>query len=132
VKIVRDFYEQIWNDGTLSAIDQVVSDHRVDHDPDAGGSGRLDIAEAVQRYRTAFPDLSFTFGPQFADGDLVATVWQATGNHTGPLDQIPATSRRAVVAGIFVDRLAGGQIVESWTSYDRLGLLQQLGVLPTI
>jgi hypothetical protein len=32
------------------------------------------------------------------------------------------------VAGIAIDRLAGGKLAESWVSLDVLGLLFQLGV----
>jgi len=34
------------------------------------------------------------------------------------------------VTGISVDRIKGGKIVEGWVSWDRLGLLRQLGAVP--
>jgi hypothetical protein len=37
-----------------------------------------------------------------------------------------------VVSGIWIHRLAGGKIVESWNNWDSLGLLQQLGVVPAL
>jgi hypothetical protein len=37
-----------------------------------------------------------------------------------------------VVAGIWIHRLAGNKIVESWDVWDTLGMLQQLGVVPQI
>jgi predicted ester cyclase len=44
---------------------------------------------------------------------------------------MPATGKSAVVTGIFVFRLADGRIVEQWAVVDQLGLLHQLGVIPT-
>jgi hypothetical protein len=32
--------------------------------------------------------------------------------------------------GIWIHRLGGGKIVESWNVWDTLGMLQQLGVIP--
>jgi SnoaL-like polyketide cyclase len=43
---------------------------------------------------------------------------------------IPPTGKRIEVAGISIDRLAGGKSVESWTNYDALGMMQQLGTIP--
>jgi len=35
------------------------------------------------------------------------------------------------VTGIEIDRIEQGKMVESWTTWDTLGLLQQLGVVPS-
>jgi predicted ester cyclase len=32
---------------------------------------------------------------------------------------------------IQIDRIVGGKFVEGWSRYDTLGLMQQLGVVPT-
>jgi hypothetical protein len=34
--------------------------------------------------------------------------------------------------GIFYERYQNGQIVESWTEFNALGLLQQLGAVPPL
>jgi hypothetical protein len=34
------------------------------------------------------------------------------------------------VTGIEIDRIASGRIEETWVSYDALGMMQQLGVIP--
>jgi predicted ester cyclase len=59
---------------------------------------------------------------------------RGTGTHAGPL-QLP--SRTLARAGnhidfgeIRIDRHAGDRIVESWFIADRMGLCQQLGLLP--
>ena len=36
------------------------------------------------------------------------------------------------MTGITIDRIVGGRIVESWTNWDTLGLMQQLGVVPAL
>jgi predicted ester cyclase len=44
---------------------------------------------------------------------------------------IPPTGKQVKVSGITIDRLEGGKIVEEWGSFDQLGMLQQIGVIPS-
>jgi SnoaL-like polyketide cyclase len=48
----------------------------------------------------------------------------------GELLGIPATGKHVRVGSISIFRVAGGKITENWEQWDRLALLQQLGVLP--
>jgi SnoaL-like polyketide cyclase len=67
---------------------------------------------------------------QIAEGDTVVTRWTGTGTHQGDLLGMAPTGKPAKVMGIWIHRLAGGKIVESWNVWDTLGMLQQLGVIP--
>ena len=58
------------------------------------------------------------------------TCWTGTGTHQGDLLGMAPTQKPATVIGIWIHRLAGGTIVESWNVWDTLGMLQQLGVIP--
>ena len=62
--------------------------------------------------------------------NLNAMTWTATGTHQGELMGIAPTGRSVTVTGMGVDRISGGQIVESWANYDALGMLAQLGAIP--
>jgi SnoaL-like polyketide cyclase len=44
---------------------------------------------------------------------------------------IPATGKSAVVTGIAISRFARGQIVEDRVNWDTMGLLRQLGIIPS-
>jgi steroid delta-isomerase-like uncharacterized protein len=79
---------------------------------------------------SAFPDLKLMVEDQIAEGDKVVTRWSATGTHQGELLGIPPTGKQTTATGITIDRIQGGKIVETWTHWDNLGLLQQLGVVP--
>jgi len=131
--LMLELYEQTWNAGNLALIAERVSVERIDHDPGGPATGEVagqqELIDSVRQYRTAFPDLHFEFGPQVAEDELVATRWTARGTHSGPLDDIPPTGKSVEVTGIFLERLAGGKIVESWVEYDRLGLRRQLGLI---
>jgi predicted ester cyclase len=54
-----------------------------------------------------------------------------TGTHTGDFFGIPATGKRVEFTGMYMVRIAGGQIVEHWGEEDGVSLLQQLGVIPS-
>ncbi len=66
-----------------------------------------------------------------AEEDKAVTRWTATGTHQGTLMGIPPTGKQATATGIVIGRLANGKFVESWLNFDALGMLQQLGVIPT-
>jgi predicted ester cyclase len=44
---------------------------------------------------------------------------------------MPPTGKRISVTGIDIFRFEGGKIVEHWNQSDMLGLLQQLGAIPS-
>jgi steroid delta-isomerase-like uncharacterized protein len=90
------------------------------------------LKEVTGGYRAAFPDLNFTIEQQLGDGDLVATRWSARGTQDGELMGIPASGKQATVTGITIDRFEDGRIAESWTNWDTLGLLQQIGAIPSL
>ena len=54
-----------------------------------------------------------------------------SGRQTGPLMGREATGREFAVRHIHIWRIADDKIVEHWGSRDDLGLLGQLGLLPS-
>jgi hypothetical protein len=69
---------------------------------------------------------------RFAEGDEVAVRLMVSGTHDrGPFGQQPPSGRRLAWASFRFFRLAEGQIVETWAMQDRLGLMQQLGAVPS-
>jgi predicted ester cyclase len=43
---------------------------------------------------------------------------------------MPPSGKTVAVPGVQIDRFSGGKIVEGWTLFDQLGMLQQLGAVP--
>src|SRR3981081_2870566 len=131
--LARRAIEEIWNQGKLAVIDELVASNGTYHDPDVAGcefTGPEGVKQLVQSYRGAFPDVRLTINDQIAEGDKVVTRWTATGTHNGELMGIQPTHKHATVTGVDIGRFEGGKVVESWANYDMLGMLQQLGVVP--
>ncbi len=81
-------------------------------------------------YHTAFPDIRFTVEHVMADEESAMVTWRAAGTHTGPLQGIPPTGRPGVVMGANLLRVSNGRVIEQWVYFDRLALLEQLGLAP--
>ena len=85
----------------------------------------------------AIPDIRWTLEQMIAEGEWVAVRWSVRGTHTGDfahptLGSAPASGNSIAVSFMDHYRIAGGQIAEGWEVGDRLTLLQQLGVIPTL
>jgi len=132
--LARRLMEEAFNAGNIDVVDELVATGFVNHDAAAPESTvGLDAAKAsIEGYRAAFPDLRITVEDQIADDDRVVTRWSAKGTHQGELMGMPATGKQSTVTGITIDRIVDGRIAESWTNWDTLGMLQQLGVVPAL
>jgi predicted ester cyclase len=67
-----------------------------------------------------------------AEGDKVVIRFTTHGTQQGTLGGIPPTSKQVAVSTIEITRIAGDKIVEDWGLDDRLGMLEQLGLVPAM
>jgi steroid delta-isomerase-like uncharacterized protein len=79
----------------------------------------------------AFPDTQFTVEDMIAEDDRIAVRWTFHATHTGNFRGIPPTGKSVTMTGITIYRLANEKIKEARSNLDMLGLLQQLGIIPT-
>ena len=130
--IIRRVNDEVWSEGDLDLIDELFADDFVATVVGAPEQirGPQGFREFVVMYRTAFPDLRISVDEQFAEGETVVTRWTATGTNEGELMGMPATGKQATTAGININRVSGGKLVEGWGLFDQLGLLQQIGAVP--
>lgn len=133
-QLVARWYEEVYNRGDLAVADAIFAADYVNHEPTAPPGGWPRGPEGpkaiVGTYRTAFPDVHFTIDEQLADGDKVVTRWTAHGTQTGPLMGLPPTGKSVAITGISIERVADGEIAETWVNFDLLGLMTQLGFVP--
>jgi predicted ester cyclase len=74
-----------------------------------------------------FPDYKEEIEWLMGEGDFVAWRSRGTGTQSGPLGPFPPTGKRMDVVIIGMHRFAEGAVVETWTSWDNLTVLTQLG-----
>ncbi|WP_258297040.1 ester cyclase [Paenibacillus peoriae] len=93
-----------------------------------GPDGYLAI---IQMMRTGFPDIQWTLKEMVAEGDKVAARFIMRGMHQGSFFGFPPTGKTIEVQAMNFYRFSGGQIVEEYGQPDMLGLLQQIGAVPS-
>jgi steroid delta-isomerase-like uncharacterized protein len=124
-------HEVIWSRGNVDAVDQFYATDFVGHHPGSPDwVGREAVKLAVRATHTAFPDFHESVEDVVVEGDRVVTRFIASGTHLGTFAGIEATGRRMAVGEMAIFRVADGRIVEKWGLLDRLGIFQQLGIVP--
>ncbi|WOD20698.1 ester cyclase [Paraburkholderia kirstenboschensis] len=130
--VVREFVEEVLNQGRIDAADRLVWDDMVEHVPFPGqGPGLQGLKDVLRGMRAAFPDMHWHIEEQLTEGDRVLTRFVWTGTHRGEFLSVPATGQLVRVWGMVIDRIQDGRIKETRIIMDMLGLMIQLGaVLP--
>lgn len=100
----------------------------------AHGFGRdYSLAEdnaSGKQLRAAFPDMKVSVLRTAAERDFVAVHWRSDGTNTVKVGAFPGAGKRVTVDGMTFFRLVDCRIVEEWSTYDNLAVMQQLGLLP--
>lgn len=130
----RRIVDELFNQGDLTVIDQLIDpDFREYVVADGEDVSAADVRDYVTEIRRAFPDLRSHIDLQVAEGDLLVQRLTITGTHDGePFRGLPATGRQFRISLAEISQMGpNGRFVRRWTLHDALGLLRQLGALPT-
>ena len=118
--------------GNLNVIDEFFAPHVVIHmAPNPDMKGLEAYKQFVRGVRTAFPDLQILLEEIILEGDRSAMRYTARGTHKGEFMGMAATGKQVTWAGCEVMHWEGGKVVEGWWYADALGMMQQLGVIPS-
>jgi predicted SnoaL-like aldol condensation-catalyzing enzyme len=124
--LIRRLYDEVWNRGDLDACYELIEATEIHHPHGSTVSGGPEAqARAVRVFRKAFPDNVLTVEVVVATEELVAARWRIAATH--------ARSGKAIAdyVGVNIFRIREGKIVEIWDTRDDLGLLAQLGLVPS-
>jgi len=130
-QVIRNFVEEVINQGRLERADALVQSDFVELDPFPGQRpGREGLKELIGLLLGAFPDMHWVIDEMVAEGEKVVTRFHWTGTHQGAFLGILATGRHVKVNGVVIDRLEEGMMADSRILMNDLSLMQQLGVIP--
>ena len=130
-EFVREMSNAIWGaDGSPDAVEEYMAEDFVSHEPGQTIEGREAYREFEAELRSAMPDLEGSLDFIVAEDDKVVARYTATGTHLGELWGIEPTRATGEVTGTTIYRIEDGKATECWHEYDRLGMMQQLGVIP--
>jgi len=130
--IARRLYEEVWNGRQLEVVNELVSPSHALHDNNLEGSsvGPEAYKSQVNRFLKGFPDLRFAIDDVVAEEEKLVVSWNISGTHEGEFMGIPATHRKISVDGITINHIVDCKIMDSYVSWDALGMFHQLGVAP--
>ena len=127
--IAKRAFEELLSQGRYELAEQLYSKDFVNH----GIHRDVGLEEdqgALKGWHQAFPDVVIVPEKLIAEGDLVMIYWIARGTNTGTGNGLPATGKKAELAGITIWRIVDNKVKEEWSAFDQLSMMQQLGLLP--
>ena len=127
--IAKRAFEEILSQGRFELATELYAKDFINHGLHSNASLEEDQA-ALRGWHAAFPDVVVVAEKLIAEGDLVTIYWVARGTNTGTGNGLPATGKKAELAGITIWRIADGKIKEEWSAFDQLSMMKQLGLLP--
>lgn len=123
--LVRRYFSA-YDTGDVNAVMKFVHPKHVHH---PGGGKTMDFTQRKSDdavFFKAFSKIHTTVEDQIAEGDKVASRVTMEVDHTGEYQKIPPTGRRIRISFIDIGRVSSGMIIEEWTEFDMLSILQQL------
>ena len=128
--IAKRAFEEILSGGRFELAEELYAKDFINHGIHRNATLEEDQA-ALKGWHQAFSDIAIVPKKLIAEGDLVTVYWVARGTNTGAGNGLPATGKKAELAGITIWRIVDGKIKEEWSAFDQLSMMQQLGLLPS-
>lgn len=132
-KAVMQRFTEFINTASEKMATELVSPNAIFHvpgrpEPMRGPAGYLAI---IGMMRSGFPDIQWTLEDTVAEADKVAARFTMRGTHQGAFFGVPPTGKKIEVQAMNFYRFSRGQIVEEYGQPDLLGLMQQIGAIPS-
>jgi predicted ester cyclase len=124
--LIRQYF-RAYDTDDINAVLKFIHQNHVHH-PGAGAPMSF-----VQRKRDdevffkAFSKIHTTVEDLIAEGNKVVSRVTMEADHTGEYQGLRPTGKRIKITFIDIARIAFGKIVEEWTEFDMLSIIQQLG-----
>jgi hypothetical protein len=130
-ELARRFFEDVCNARRLDVADEILSADHVYHDAQSPPLGRGPDAmkQTVAIYQDGLQG-RWEVKEIVDAGDRVTVRWTGHGVHDAEIMGIAPTGREVHVDALTMLRIDGDKIAENWTSWDTLGMLQQIGAVP--
>ena len=125
VALVRRYYEA-WGEGDADALRELLADGYRGHVHALAGTEERDareLAEVLEHHADAFDWTQFEVEDVLRDDGRLAARVAMKARHR-------ETGREAEIEGLVILHVEHGRIAEEWSSWDYLGLAEQLGLAP--
>jgi steroid delta-isomerase-like uncharacterized protein len=129
--LVRRFVEEIFVRGNVAAVDELLADDFVPYTWPYTGDGKKDLKQAMERVANGLSNPQFVIEDEIAEGDRVVVRLKASATQSGEFMKMPPSGKRYSIEEIHIFRIRDNKVVAHWHQFDQMGLMQQLGALPT-
>jgi len=132
--LIHRWFDEVWNQGSEETVDELYAPNGICHGLGEGGAdvcGPAGFKVFWRNMRSALPDVEIRIEDTLVDGNKAVVRVVLEGTHLGEGLGLLPTGRRVSITGIVIISVAGGQVSEAWNSWDQLGLLQQIGAIPS-
>ncbi len=113
-EIIENYMEQVWNKKNLSIIDDVFAETAVIHSPLGQMQASSAMAETVQKWITAIPNIRVDLLHTAEENDVVFSHWRAKGTPVKSIKGFEASATPIEYRGVSMYRLKDGKVVEYW------------------
>ncbi len=131
-EVARRLVDEVLNKGNMKTFDELFADNYKMHNMPVPNipSTKDGFRKLVLATRKAFPDVHVHIEDLVADNDFAVFHDKVEATSKDDFFGVPANGKRLAWTEIHFLKVSGGRIVEHWTNFDQLGILQQLGAIP--
>ena len=126
---LRRVIEEVWNNGDLSVVPELISpDYPLPYPLEGESKGPEGFKKMVTMYRTAIPDCHYTIDEIVGEGDTLVARLSWSGTLTGKLGDTEPTGKSFNITGAIFYRYINGKCAGARTFWNMLSMSQQLGI----
>ena len=131
--IARRIFEEIWQEQNFDAIDELIAEDYVLHDPSMPEDvewpdGREGVRQMAEMGGSMI-DGPLEIDQMISAGEYVVSRWHQTGEHVGQMGNVEPTNEEVTVTGIEIDRFEDGKLAETWQEVGMIPMLVQIGAI---
>jgi steroid delta-isomerase-like uncharacterized protein len=129
-EIIHHYFEEVVNAGRLEVIDELFAEDVVFVTPVGRFERRDGVRQLVTGFRTGFSDLHVQVEEILGETNRLAVRVTTTGTNDGELLGNPPTGNEVRLPFVHFVSLENGRYHRDLVIYDRLALMEQLGLAP--
>jgi len=128
---IRRVFEEAVNQRKFEVFDELFASTYVNHNMPTPVPGPEGMKMVIGMFINAFPDFRVDVTDVVADGDYLSSYGRFSGTHQGDFQGIPATGKQIDATYVDIWRVEEGKLIENWVNIDTMGMMKQLGVIPS-
>ena len=128
---IRRIFDEAVNQRKYEVFDELMAADYVNYNMPLPVPGPEGMKAIIGMFINAFPDFRVDVIDVIADGDYFSSYGRFSGTHQGDFQGIPPTGKQINATYVDFWHVVDGKLAENWVNIDTMGMMQQLGVIPS-